>query len=150
MESLDYSGQTGGDDSENIASSAAMLADPSKYGTKNKDGIYEVQDVTVATGEEGDDDSDGGFELLPDNMELSTTGNSSSSNVGGFFSFIKSMTGQKELTQETLDPVLSNMKEHLIKKNVASDIAEHLCQSVKSSLLGKKLGSFQRKSELSL
>jgi signal recognition particle receptor subunit alpha len=46
------------------------------------------------------------------------------------------------LDDATLEPVLSKMKTHLIDKNVASDISQHLCDSVRSSLMGKKLSTF--------
>ena len=136
MESLDYSSSKSGmdeDDSESMA--AAQFADPTKLGKTNKDGIYEVQDVEE---EENDEDEEEEEEMTKESIKEAGAGS-------GMFSFLKSMTGSRELTAETLDPVLSDIKEHLIKKNVASDIAEHLCQSVRSNLLGKKIGSFSRK-----
>jgi signal recognition particle receptor subunit alpha len=35
------------------------------------------------------------------------------------------------------------MKDHLIEKNVASPIAQHLCDSVKNGLVGKSISTFQ-------
>lgn len=130
MESLDYSSKSGmeEDDPESIA---AQFADPTKLGKTNKDGIYEVQDI-----EEEEEDED--EQVTKESIKEAGAGS-------GMFSFLKSMTGSRELTADTLDPVLSDIKEHLIKKNVASDIAEHLCQSVRSNLLGKKIGSFSSK-----
>jgi signal recognition particle receptor subunit alpha len=61
-------------------------------------------------------------------------------------SFFKNMTGQKEMTAESLEPIMSKMKEHLINKNVAADIAQHLCDSVAKGLVGQSLGSFKSKS----
>ncbi|KAF7727877.1 hypothetical protein EC973_006990 [Apophysomyces ossiformis] len=132
MEALDYSTKSGNDEHADGTTLAAQLVDESKLGTVNDDGIYEVCDVT------NDDDYEEEEEI---EMDISQNTNKLS---GGMFSFLKSITGQKELDNEALNPVLSTMKEHLIDKNVASDIAEHLCQSVRSSLLGKKLGSFER------
>ncbi|KAI9025873.1 signal recognition particle, alpha subunit, N-terminal-domain-containing protein [Phycomyces nitens] len=127
METLDYSkGKIEGDDSLDTEAVAAQFMDHSKLGSKNKDGIYEVQDVLESEDEEEEEE------------------NVASSNSGGIFSFLKNITGQRELSADTLDPVLATMKEHLINKNVASEIAEHLCQSVRSSLMGKKLGGFER------
>ncbi|CAG8472385.1 6753_t:CDS:10, partial [Acaulospora colombiana] len=51
--------------------------------------------------------------------------------------------GQKEITEQNLAPVLAQMKEHLIKKNVAADIATHLCDSVARNLVGQKTGNFK-------
>ncbi|CAG8433365.1 1574_t:CDS:10 [Diversispora eburnea] len=59
------------------------------------------------------------------------------------FSFFKNITGQKAITEEDLAQVLANMKEHLIKKNVAADISTHLCESVAKNLVGQKTGSFK-------
>ena len=47
------------------------------------------------------------------------------------------------MTLETLEPIMSKMKEHLVNKNVAADIAQHLCDSVAKGLVGQSLGSFK-------
>ena len=48
------------------------------------------------------------------------------------------------LEKEDLAPVLEQMREQLISKNVASEIAEDVCASVGSSLEGQKLGALAR------
>jgi signal recognition particle receptor subunit alpha len=135
MEALDYSGG-GADDTVDEALIKAQHLDAAKLGTKNNQGIYEVQDVDVP-----DDDEDEDYDFGDDDED----DNDNASNKGGIFSFFKSMTGQREMTAETLDPVLATMKDSMIDKNVGKEIADRLCESVKSSLLGKKLGSFERK-----
>jgi len=60
----------------------------------------------------------------------------------GFFSFFKSLAGQKPLTEEDLDPVLSKVKSQLMSKNVAVDIAEKICDSVCTVLVGRVVGTF--------
>ncbi|KAI7865166.1 signal recognition particle, alpha subunit, N-terminal-domain-containing protein [Spinellus fusiger] len=132
MATLDYSSSGNGKEDTVVDSEAiaAQFIDHSKLGSKNKDGVYEVQDVLLEEEEEEEEEED---TTAPSKF----TGSS-------IFSYLKTMTGQRELSAETLDPTLAAMKEHLITKNVASDIAEHLCQSVRSSLMGKKLGSFER------
>ncbi|KAI8376136.1 signal recognition particle, alpha subunit, N-terminal-domain-containing protein [Radiomyces spectabilis] len=134
MEALDYSNSGNNTVNADEASVMAQFVDESKLGKKNKQGIYEVQDVEVEIDDEDDEDND----------DEDTPVHEASTNTGGMFSFLKNITGQRELDAQTLDPVLATMKEHLINKNVASDIAEHLCQSVKTSLMGKKLGNFER------
>ncbi|XP_059145305.1 signal recognition particle receptor subunit alpha-like [Physella acuta] len=67
---------------------------------------------------------------------------SPSPNKGGMFSMFRNLVGSKTLTSEQLGPVLEKMKDHLISKNVAADIAEKLCQSVGAKLEGKILGTF--------
>jgi signal recognition particle receptor subunit alpha len=52
------------------------------------------------------------------------------------------------LEAKDLEPTLAHLREHLISKNVASEIAEKLCDSVSASLIGKQLGTFQSKWQL--
>ncbi|RCI04605.1 hypothetical protein CU098_009719 [Rhizopus stolonifer] len=135
MEALDYSSNKNDNDDDPEAI-AAQFVDETKLGQKNEKGVYEVQDVIQEEEEKMDDELD-----FDEDQDISSSRNQKS---GGLFSYLKSFTGQREITAETLDPVIATIKEHLIRQNVASDIAEHLCQSVKTSLLGKKLGSFER------
>lgn len=58
------------------------------------------------------------------------------------FSFFKSLTGGKTISKEAMEPALERMKEHLVIKNVAIEIAEKLCNSVASKLDGKVVGTF--------
>lgn len=135
MESLDYSSKSNGVD-EAPETVASQWVDESKLGKKNEKGIYEVQDIMQ---QENDEDEDEDEELDFDQpVDLQKKS-------GGLFSYLKSFTGSKELTAEALDPVIATIREHLVAQNVATEIADHLCQSVKSSLLGKKLGSFESK-----
>jgi len=60
----------------------------------------------------------------------------------GFLNSLKSLVSSKTLTQADVEPVLEKMHDHLIAKNVASDIAEKLCDSVATKLKGKVLGTF--------
>lgn len=62
---------------------------------------------------------------------------------GGMFSLFKSLVGSKSLTVDDMKPVLEKMKDHLITKNVAADIAIKLCDSVAAKLEGKVLGTFE-------
>ncbi|XP_012535416.2 signal recognition particle receptor subunit alpha homolog [Monomorium pharaonis] len=58
------------------------------------------------------------------------------------FSMFKSLVGSKSLKQDDMLPVLEKLKDHLITKNVAADIAQKLCDSVGTKLEGKILGTF--------
>ncbi|XP_015115363.1 signal recognition particle receptor subunit alpha homolog [Diachasma alloeum] len=62
---------------------------------------------------------------------------------GGMFSVLKGLVSNKQLTSTDLDPVLEKMKDHLIAKNVASDISVSLCSSVRAKLEGRVLGTFE-------
>lgn len=65
-----------------------------------------------------------------------------SGNGFGLFKFFKGLT-QKELTAENLAPVMDDIRNHLITKNVATDIAEAICDSVSQSLVGQTHGNFK-------
>ncbi|XP_045536778.1 signal recognition particle receptor subunit alpha [Papilio machaon] len=62
---------------------------------------------------------------------------------GGMFSLFKGLVGSKALSEETMRPVLDKLRDHLIGKNVAADIANKLCDSVATRLEGKVLGTFE-------
>ena len=53
------------------------------------------------------------------------------------FSLFRGLVGGKNLTENDIAPVLDKLRDHLISKNVASEISENLCQSVKNKLEGK-------------
>ena len=58
----------------------------------------------------------------------------------GIWSTLTSLVGSKQLTDADVQPVINKMRDHLISKNVASEVADKLCQSVASKLEGKVLG----------
>ncbi|XP_075046558.1 signal recognition particle receptor subunit alpha [Mixophyes fleayi] len=64
------------------------------------------------------------------------------SSFGGMFGMLKGLVGAKSLTLGDMEPVLEKMKDHLIAKNVAADIAVQLCDSVAKRLEGKVMGTF--------
>uniref|UniRef100_A0A1Q3FHM5 Putative signal recognition particle receptor alpha subunit n=1 Tax=Culex tarsalis TaxID=7177 RepID=A0A1Q3FHM5_CULTA len=61
---------------------------------------------------------------------------------GGMFSLFKGLVGSKNLSREDMQPALEKLKDHLISKNVATDISHKLCESVAVKLEGKVLGTF--------
>ncbi|DBA02870.1 TPA: hypothetical protein N0F65_005897 [Lagenidium giganteum] len=58
--------------------------------------------------------------------------------------FLSAVSGNKTLTREDLEPVVTPMRQHLISKNVAAEVAEELCESVLTTLVGRRLESFTR------
>lgn len=62
--------------------------------------------------------------------------------TSGILSYFKGIVGSKTLSRVELQPALEKMKDHLISKNVAADIAYKLCESVATNLEGKSLGTF--------
>jgi signal recognition particle receptor subunit alpha len=57
-------------------------------------------------------------------------------------SMFKTLSGKKDLTKESLQEPLGAMKEHLIHKNVAANIADQIVCSVESSLEGETIQMF--------
>lgn len=62
---------------------------------------------------------------------------------GGVFSLFRGLVGGKTLSEGDVEPVLEKLKDHLIAKNVAAEIANKLCQSVGKKLEGKVIGTFE-------
>ncbi|XP_047475602.1 signal recognition particle receptor subunit alpha homolog isoform X2 [Penaeus chinensis] len=69
--------------------------------------------------------------------------NDKKSSGGGVFSMFRGLVGGKTLSEGDIEPVLEKLKDHLIGKNVASEIATKLCQSVGKKLEGKVVGTFE-------
>eukprot|EP00091_Calanus_sinicus_P009053 TRINITY_DN21428_c0_g1_i1.p2 TRINITY_DN21428_c0_g1~~TRINITY_DN21428_c0_g1_i1.p2 ORF type:complete len:160 (-),score=67.85 TRINITY_DN21428_c0_g1_i1:683-1162(-) len=72
-------------------------------------------------------------------LKSSTSGKSG----GGMFSMFSNLVGNKALTREDLEPVLGKLKDNLISKNVASEVATSLIESVMVKLEGSVMGTFQ-------
>ncbi|XP_039500560.1 signal recognition particle receptor subunit alpha homolog [Drosophila santomea] len=67
---------------------------------------------------------------------------SKKSKRGGLLSYFKGIVGAKTMSLADLQPALEKMRDHLISKNVATEIAAKLCDSVATSLDGKQMGTF--------
>ena len=75
-------------------------------------------------------------------MDYESSDEEDTSSTSKLSSFFKGLTGQKVLKESDLEQVIQKMKEHLVNKNVASEIASILCDAVQKSLIGKKTSSF--------
>ncbi|KAJ3082205.1 hypothetical protein HK102_001857 [Quaeritorhiza haematococci] len=142
MKALDYSESTSDD-----AVVAESLVDRKAMGKVNAEGFYEAPEMEdTRRSDHTDDDADESEDDAPSSKTSSTA---ASAKKGGVFSFFQNLTGvKKELTESDLVPVMSKMKEHLINKNVAADIASVLCESVAKGMVGQKPGTFQSVSSL--
>ncbi|KAI2811661.1 hypothetical protein RDWZM_003603 [Blomia tropicalis] len=61
----------------------------------------------------------------------------------GFFgSIMNSFSVNKTLSMTDLEPILSNLRDHLISKNVAVEIATKLCDSVAAKLEGQNVNTW--------
>jgi len=76
-----------------------------------------------------------------DEEMLQSTSNSKSG--GGMFAMFSNLVGSKALTREDLEPVLAKLRDNLIAKNVASEVAANLTESVMVKLEGSVMGTFQ-------
>ncbi|GLV35247.1 Signal recognition particle receptor alpha [Carabus blaptoides fortunei] len=96
-----------------------------------------IKDIEVESSSEEDDD-----ENYEENEAYQQKPQQTKAAKGGMFSMFRGLVGSKNLTAETMKPALEKLKDHLITKNVASDIALKLCDSVATKLEGKVLGTF--------
>ncbi|KRX09862.1 Signal recognition particle, SRP54 subunit, helical bundle [Pseudocohnilembus persalinus] len=55
---------------------------------------------------------------------------------------IKVVTGNKVIDEQDLEPVLTQFKEHLAGKNIAEEMAQKICESIKINLLKTKSIAF--------
>lgn len=92
-----------------------------------------IRDLEVESDTDDEDFDDIKMETLKPQVQKKTN---------GIFSMFKSLVGNKSLKNEDMLPVLEKFKDHLITKNVATDIAQKLCDSVRAKLEGKILGTF--------
>ncbi|TFK29772.1 signal recognition particle binding protein [Coprinopsis marcescibilis] len=135
MASLDFSTDKTTESNGDIGShDLQALVDAASLGTRTQDGMYEVKDWEFSSDKATADAIANA--LKP--VDKSTA--SSSGSMGTIGSLFARLTGSKVLTEEDLKPVLEGMKQHLMKKNVARDISEKVCEGVGETLVGKKIG----------
>ncbi|KAH9951297.1 P-loop containing nucleoside triphosphate hydrolase protein [Amylocystis lapponica] len=118
----------------------SALVDKGSLGIRNQEGLYEVKDWEFSSSKDGT--SDVVSEVIK-NSAHGTTASTPSGSLGALGSIFARLTGSKVLTESDLKPVLEGMKQHLMKKNVAKEISEKVCEGVGESLIGKKVGGFQ-------
>jgi signal recognition particle receptor subunit alpha len=152
MASLDYSMDAPPTDGMSVLSpSISSLVDSASLGTRTNDGMYEVKDWEFvrsagAVSSEEDDLIARALRGANTNGAGGSSSKADSSSSGGVFgSLFARITGTKALTEEDLKPVLEAMKQRLMQKNVAREIAEKVCEGVGESLVGQKIGGFQSK-----
>lgn len=111
------------------------LVSSTALGTRTKSGLYEVADfkvrsTTTSPGSDSDDD---------DGPAASTTAAPQSR----FATLLAALSlSPRSLSAADLAPTLAAMREHLMAKNVAADIADQVCTGVGKSLEGRSVSSF--------
>lgn len=101
----------------------------------------EEEKVNIDTKNFGDKDSKTGAFLVKDlNDEIDAILNSSKKKqeTKEPFSFLRKFTGGKTITSEDIKSTLVELQNHLIKKNVAPEVAQHLTSNVEKALVGSK------------
>lgn len=103
--------------------------------------IGNVRDLEV---ESSDDEEEESSEEEEDDNKNFTKSRSSAptKKAGGIFTMFKGLVGSKSITMDDMAPALDKLRDHLITKNVATDIAQKLCESVGTKLDGKVLKTF--------
>ncbi|KAG6427788.1 hypothetical protein SASPL_112035 [Salvia splendens] len=113
----------------------------------------EQQHISVVAADQGESmmdkeevvSSDSESESESEEEETSKDNKVDGKKKGGWFSsMFQSIAGKANLENSDLEPALKALKDRLMTKNVAEEIAEKLCESVASSLEGKRLASFTR------
>ncbi|KAF9458645.1 signal recognition particle binding protein [Collybia nuda] len=136
MASLDFSSDKFGSGGAIGSHDLQALVDESSLGTRTRDGLYEVKDWEFSRDEEADN-------LIANALRPVADKTVTSGSLGALGSIFARLTGSKVLTEQDLKPVLEGMKQHLMRKNVAKEIADKVCEGVGESLVGKKVGGFQ-------
>ncbi|PPQ99117.1 hypothetical protein CVT26_014367 [Gymnopilus dilepis] len=137
MASLDFSEKVDPSVADTSSHDLQSLVDQSSMGTRTQDGFYEVKDWDFSKDKGTRDATDDAIAnaLKPLDAKMSGETSTLGSTFGSIFA---RLTGSKALTEADLKPVLEAVKQHLMKKNVAVDIAEKVCEGVGESLIGKK------------
>ena len=126
MASLDYSYDSPASDGGASSLDLSTLVDNGSLGTRTQDGLYEVKDWEFSAS--GNKSAD---EVIAEVLKKgSQEPKPSSGSLGALGSIFARLTGSKVLTDEDLKPVLEAMKQHLMKKNVAKEISEKVCDMI--------------------
>lgn len=100
----------------------------------------------IEPNETSSDDDSSEYENDDDEEEEDNKKNLGSSTVKksrGMLSMFKGLVGSKSINVDDMTPVLEKLRDHLITKNVATDISAKLCASIQTKLEGKVLGTFE-------
>lgn len=126
MASLDFSYvQVDSPANERASLDLSALVDQTSLGTRTSEGMYEVKDWE--------------FGATSAAAAAAPTNTNSLGTLGSLFS---RLTGAKTLTEADLAPVLEGMKQHLMKKNVAKEIAEKVVEGVGEDLVGRRISGW--------
>ncbi|CAN0870423.1 Signal recognition particle receptor subunit alpha homolog [Linum grandiflorum] len=130
------------DDSPSQQQPKLDFTDPVENGNENIDIVPAIQGESMMDKEEIVSSDSEDEEDEEDEVGKGTA--PESKKKGWFSSMFQSIAGKANLEKSDLEPALKALKDRLMTKNVAEEIAEKLCESVAASLEGKKHASFTR------
>ena len=108
--------------------------------------VGNIKDIEVESEEEysssDEEEEDTNMNIKNNGTKNSTSAPKKANTSSGMFAMFKGLVGSKNLKQEDMVPALDKLRDHLIGKNVATDIASKLCESVAAKLEGRVLGTF--------
>ncbi|PIO33767.1 hypothetical protein AB205_0078270 [Aquarana catesbeiana] len=104
--------------------------------------VGNLPDVECESSSEEEEEEEEEVPIVKTNTTAPVKTSTKKSSFGGMFGMLKGLVGAKSLSMDDMEPVLEKMKDHLIAKNVAADIAVKLCESVAKRLEGKVMGTF--------
>ncbi|XP_057695009.1 signal recognition particle receptor subunit alpha [Corythoichthys intestinalis] len=134
---LDYSDRNGENSPNGCDQNQDAPADPGMQLSSMKGDLPSVE--CDSTEEEEEEEEEEERVVVNATVKSSTK---KSGGFGGMFGMLKGLVGSKSLNLEDMGPVLEKMRDHLIAKNVAAEIASQLCDSVAKKLEGKVMGTF--------
>jgi len=133
---LDYSNEKNGHE----ANPQTDQNDLEKYASKNDVGkgkdLKAIEVVETSMIDEEEEEEYVEQKVKNGSKKIETNKKQSNGGTGGLFSSLKSLVGSKTLTKENIEPVMDKLQEHLIAKNVASEIAQKVCSNVAQNLEG--------------
>ncbi|KAK9428390.1 SRP54-type protein [Lipomyces doorenjongii] len=103
------------------------------WGSKTKSGEFILKDLSSEINS---------ILAVPDASATAEGTRGASAALASGFGFFRNIIGNKVLNEQDLDKALAGMKDHLMKKNVAPEVAQHLCDVVCKSLVGTKTGNW--------
>ncbi|KAF3084271.1 hypothetical protein TWF569_002134 [Orbilia oligospora] len=137
---LDYSAGISTDDEQDTFRPKPEAIDQDTWGTRTNKGDFLLKDL--------DYEIDGILKQAnsaENNEETNRKGPGgiASGFMGGAMGYLRNFVGGKTLTREDTEKAISGVMTHLLEKNVAREAAVQICDSVQTSLVGQKTGSFQ-------
>ncbi|KAM7540576.1 hypothetical protein Aperf_G00000020670 [Anoplocephala perfoliata] len=153
---LDYSSGTGANSAVSIPNNTAnkvasqelkLSAHEAEHLAKLRGTLQEgFDELEVSSDEEDESSLDNEDDISDPQVEIGDAPKSTKSNgfMSGLLQNLKSTASGRVLTREDIQKPLEQLRDHLVNKNVAFEIANRLCDGVAERLVGIQLGRFER------